>query len=110
MLFNVLAMFQLVDKCLSKNLDLRIYMVYMILPLTAISLVKNLKLLAPFSSVATGLTSVSLLIIFYYIFREPLSFVDRKAVGTFQGVSSFFGTVLFAMEAIGVVSKKKKKI
>lgn len=79
-------------------------MVYLLLPLVAISLVKNLKLLAPFSSIATLLSNVSLLIMFYYIMREPLTFADREPVGNAMGMSSFFGTVLFAMEAIGVVS------
>jgi len=97
-------MFQLMDNGFGSDKDLRIYMVYLIVPLTAISLIKNLKVLAPFSSVATALAAVSLLIIGYYIFRKPLSFVGREPVGTVQGVWSFFGTVLFAMEAVGVVS------
>lgn len=95
------------DKPLNRDMDLRIYMVYLILPLTAISLIKNLKILAPFSSIATALTTVSLLIISYFIFRAPLSIVNREPVGTIQGTSSFFGTVLFAMEAIGVVSTNR---
>lgn len=65
---------------------------------------RNLKYLAPFSSVANFVTIISFGIIAYYIFREPISLEGRVAVGTVKEFPLFFGTVLFALEAIGVVS------
>ena len=41
--------------------------------------------------------------IWYYIFREPVSFDDRNPVGELFNFPLYFGTVLFALEAIGVV-------
>lgn len=65
--------------------------------------VPNLKYLAPFSTLANFAMTISLGIIAYYIFREPVSFNDRVAVGSISDFPFFFGTVLFALEAIGVV-------
>lgn len=47
---------------------------------------------------------VSFGIICYYMFREPMSFEGREPVGELKHFPLFFGTVLFALEAIGVVS------
>lgn len=43
-------------------------------------------------------------VICYYIFREPLTLEDKEPNGTLTGFFMFFSTVLFALEAIGVVS------
>lgn len=63
-----------------------------------------MKYLAPFSSIANVATIISFAIIWYYIFREPVSLEGRQAVGNLREFPLFFGTVLFALEAIGVVS------
>lgn len=60
--------------------------------------------MAPFSTIANAITMVSFGIICYYIFREPLSLEDRAPVGELKNFPLYFGTVLFALEAIGVVS------
>lgn len=91
------------DIYFGSNTDVRMYMVYILVPLILISWIRNLKLLAPFSSIATCLTIVSFTLIFYYIFRETPSFSGREPVGTVKSIPLFFGTVLFAMEAIGMV-------
>lgn len=91
------------DTYFGGNTDVRMYMVYILIPLILISWVRNLKLLAPFSSIATCLTIASFTLIFYYIFRETPSFTNREPVGTMKSIPLFFGTVLFAMEAIGMV-------
>uniref|UniRef100_A0A182MCC9 Amino acid transporter transmembrane domain-containing protein n=1 Tax=Anopheles culicifacies TaxID=139723 RepID=A0A182MCC9_9DIPT len=83
--------------------DVRLYMLIILLPLILINWVRNLKFLAPFSTIANFVTLVSFGIILYYIFREPISFEDRDKVGTMSGFALFFGTVLFALEAIGVI-------
>lgn len=38
------------------------------------------------------------------MFNEPISTEGKKAVGSLSDFPLFFGTVLFALEAIGVVS------
>ncbi|XP_050432497.1 proton-coupled amino acid transporter-like protein CG1139 isoform X1 [Adelges cooleyi] len=83
--------------------DDRMYMVYIIIPLILICWIRNLKLLSPFSSVANCLSMLSFGLIFYFIFRDLPSLSSRAPVGTIKSIPLFFGTVLFAMEAIGMV-------
>lgn len=66
--------------------------------------IRNLKFLAPFSTFANFITLISFGIILYYIFETPFSTDDRQAFGDIKSFPLFFGTVLFALEAIGVVS------
>lgn len=70
--------------------------------------VRNLKYLAPFSTIANLITMVSFGIICYYMFRESISFEAREPVGELRHFPLFFGTVLFALEAIGVVSNNRR--
>ncbi|XP_046587245.1 proton-coupled amino acid transporter-like protein CG1139 isoform X1 [Neodiprion lecontei] len=85
------------------EIDTRWYMLMLLLPLILINWVRNLKYLVPFSTVANGITFASFGIILYYLFREPLDFEGRAPVGDVQNFPLFFGTVLFALEAIGVI-------
>lgn len=80
-------------------------MLYLLIPLVLICWIRNLKLLVPFSTVANALTILSFVLIFRYIFDGIPSLKDREPIGNVHGIPLFFGTVLFAMEAIGVVSK-----
>lgn len=66
--------------------------------------IRNLKYLAPFSTFANFITMVSFGLILYYIFETPFTVEDKHAVGEIKNFPLFFGTVLFALEAIGVVS------
>ncbi|KAJ8974874.1 hypothetical protein NQ317_002647 [Molorchus minor] len=67
------------------DVDERLVMLAFLLPLIFINYIKNLKLLAPLSTIANIIT----------IAREP--------IGNFRDFPLFFGTVLFALEAIGVI-------
>jgi solute carrier family 36 (proton-coupled amino acid transporter) len=66
--------------------------------------IRNLKFLAPFSTFANFITMISFGLIAYYIFETPFTIADKHAYGSLKSFPLFFGTVLFALEAIGVVS------
>ncbi|KAL1117152.1 hypothetical protein AAG570_004479 [Ranatra chinensis] len=85
------------------QIDVRMYMVFILIPLILINWVRNLKFLAPLSTIANIITFVGFVIIFYYMFNDIENIKLREAVGPVKGMPLFFGTVLFAMEAIGVV-------
>ncbi|CAD1471332.1 unnamed protein product, partial [Heterotrigona itama] len=87
------------------GIDVRLYMLAILLPLIFVNWIRNLKFLAPCSTVANFITFISFGIILYYIFREPLTFEHREVIGNVENFPLYFGTVLFALEAIGVVSK-----
>lgn len=74
-----------------------------LLPLILINSLRDLKYLAPFSAAANAVTIASFGIILYYIFRVPPTFEGKAAAGEITKFPLFFGTVLFALEAIGVI-------
>lgn len=68
---------------------------------------RNLKYLAPFSMLANMLIAVGLGITFYYIFRD-LPSISESGLPQFSSWAQlplFFGTAIFALEGIGVVSR-----
>lgn len=79
-------------------------MLWILIPLILINWVRDLKYLAPFSAIANAVTIVSFGIILYYIFRETPTIEGKVPAGKITEFPLFFGTVLFALEAIGVVS------
>lgn len=79
-------------------------MLAILIPLILINCIRDLKYLAPFTAIANVLTIVSFAIILYYIFRETPTLEGKAPVGYYADFPLFFGTVLFALEAIGVVS------
>lgn len=62
-----------------------------------------MKFLAPFSTLANVVTIISFAIICYFLFREPIIFESRRTNGPISEFPFFFGTVLFSLEAIGVI-------
>lgn len=90
-----------------EEIGIEIYMLIFLLPLILLNWIKNLKLLAPFSTLANCVTVVSFGTILYYIFSKGVTFEDRKPVGELANFPLYFGTVLFALEAVGVVSELK---
>lgn len=87
-------------------MELEKYMAIILVPLILVNYIRNLKFLAPFSTLANAIMFTGFAIILYYIFKDPLSFKDRVTVGEIQTFPLFFGTVLFALESIGVVSDR----
>lgn len=65
--------------------------------------VRNLKFLAPFSTLANAVTIISFAIICYFLFREPIVLDNRRTDGPINEFPFFFGTVLFSLEAIGMI-------
>ncbi|PSN54890.1 Proton-coupled amino acid transporter-like protein [Blattella germanica] len=94
---------EVVDMYVQPALDVRLYMVMLLLPLILINWVRNLKYLAPFSTLANLLTFIGFGITLYYIFTDIPSINEREMVGNIKEIPLFFGTVLFALEAIGVI-------
>lgn len=62
--------------------------------------IRNLKYLAPFSTIANIATIISFGIIWYYIFRDPLNLKDTRAVGNLREFPLFFGTVSINRSAL----------
>ena len=54
---------------------------------------------------ANGLTVAAMCLTFYYIFDGLPSPTERPAFSEWNRLPLFFGTVIFALEGIGVVSR-----
>ncbi|XKL65978.1 hypothetical protein PGB90_009398 [Kerria lacca] len=85
------------------EMDTRIYTLILTPLLIAITLIRNLKLLAPFSQAANFAMFLGLGILLYYIFQEFPSIGSVNFVGSPIRYTFFIGTTLFALEAVGVV-------
>ncbi|XP_050540826.1 proton-coupled amino acid transporter-like protein CG1139 isoform X2 [Daktulosphaira vitifoliae] len=92
-----------VDNHFTNSIDVKMFMIYLIIPITLICCIRNLKFLIPLSSVANCLSLLSFGIIFYYVFRDVPSLSSREPVGTIKNIPLFFGTALFAMVSIGMI-------
>lgn len=85
-------------------MNVRYYMIMLLIPLLAINLVRNLKLLVPFSELANVITFAGLGIVLWYIFNNLPPISSRPLIGDPRKYTLFVGTTLFAVEAFGVVS------
>lgn len=84
---------------------LRLYMAALLPFLIVFSLVRNLKYLAPFSMLANVLIATGMGITFYYIFTDLPTISDVPNFSSWSQLPLFFGTAIFALEGIGVVSR-----
>ena len=89
--------------CFGFEMDTRIYMLICLPLLVALTLIRNLKLLAPFSQAANVAMFVGLGIVLYYVFRNFEVEPSVKNIGNPMDYTLFIGTTLFALEAVGVV-------
>lgn len=85
------------------QIALEFYMLMLLVPFILMNCIRNLKLLAPFSLLSNLLTFGSFGICLYYIFDDLPSISERPNFGTLYKFPLFFGTTLFALEAVGVV-------
>lgn len=91
---------QVIEFYTESEIDIRICIALMLLPLILLSWVPNLKYLAPFSSVANVFMGIGLLITFYYCVMDMPDISERKLHTSLMEIPPFFGIVIFAMEAV----------
>ncbi|GAB0096052.1 proton-coupled amino acid transporter-like protein CG1139 [Sergentomyia squamirostris] len=85
------------------DMDVRIYMIILLVPFILLNLVKNLKYLAPFSLLANLFQLIGIIVVLYYLWKDGLSFDNRDAAGNVTRWPLFIGTAIFSMKIIGVV-------
>lgn len=84
-------------------LDVHLHMAIALLPILLSSLVRNLKFLAPLSTLANIFMCVGIVITLYFTVQELPPLSERRFVATLAQFPLFFGTALFAFEGIGLV-------
>ena len=88
------------------KISFQMHVLALTLPLICIFLIRNLRSLLPCTYVASICLGVGLILILEQIFSELPPLSERKMFNTLDRYPYFFGTVLFAMESVGVVSGK----
>lgn len=84
-------------------LDKHLIMAIILLPILLTTMIRNLKYLAPFSTIANVLMAVGIVIVMYFLVQDLPPVSDRNYVGTISDFPLFFGTAIFAFEGIGLV-------
>lgn len=83
---------------------LEYYMLGLLLPLILLNYIRNLKYLAPLSTLANAITFVGFGIILYYLIDGLPNPAVRPLTKPVADLPLFVGTTLFSLEAVGVVS------
>ncbi|CAK1551927.1 unnamed protein product [Leptosia nina] len=91
--------FYYVDNSINKTM----YCLMFLVPILVFTQIKNLKYIAPFSGFANILLVLTFLICLYYICDEFPDFDSKPKSVDVGRLPLFIGTVIFAMEGIGVV-------
>lgn len=94
---------QIVEFFSTIQLNIRLYILMILVPLIFSNLVRRLKYLVWYSFLANILMGVGLGITLYYIVSDMPPITDQYAVANVSDWPMFFGTVIFAMEGIGVI-------
>ncbi|KAB7497803.1 Proton-coupled amino acid transporter 1 [Armadillidium nasatum] len=80
------------------------YMGIVVVPLIFLCFLRNLKLLAPVSSVAMSLQLLGLIFIIYYLVRDlPVVEMKVPAFVGFEKLPLFFGTAMYTFEGINLI-------
>ncbi|KAH8378792.1 hypothetical protein KR009_001361, partial [Drosophila setifemur] len=85
------------------NFDVRLYMAFLTVPLMLTFLIRNLKYLVPYAFVANILILISYIIILTYLVKDLPDFDEIHPTQPLRKWPLFFGTVLFAIESVGVL-------
>ncbi len=80
--------------------DIRIYIVILIIPVSMIAQIRELKYLVPFSVTANFLILGTFSITFYYIFRSPLTITNQSLISSPGTWPTAITTILFSVNNI----------
>ena len=78
------------------EIDYRVYMAIILIPMLLLANIRNLKYLSPVSMLANILQFIGLGIIFFYILQDIPRTIERKTFATWDRLPLYFGTVMFA--------------
>uniref|UniRef100_A0A182J9B3 Amino acid transporter transmembrane domain-containing protein n=1 Tax=Anopheles atroparvus TaxID=41427 RepID=A0A182J9B3_ANOAO len=110
LLFIATTLHDVINSKLDIGWDKRTYILLTAVPLIFVTQVRNLRYLVPFSAAANALILATFAITLYYIFREPIDLSGLALFPEITALPSFFGTVVYAVEGIGVVLPVENKM
>lgn len=81
----------------------QMYMVIILIPIILTCLIRNLKYLVPFSTIATFCMATGIIMTAYYACQDLPPLSERKNFSTWQQLPIYFGTAIFCFEGIALV-------
>jgi len=109
--FIAANMKQVMDcKIPANGFDIHGYMAIIFLPILAISMIRSLKVLAPFSLISNVFLGLGLGITFFYLLQDIPNSYDRPQFKSWKELPLFLGTSIYAFEGIGVVLPLERKM
>lgn len=75
-----------------------------------LSMITNLKYLAPASTIANICMGTGMVLTFYFLFQDLPPLTERRAFGNLKDLPLFFGTAIFAFEGIALVRFFQKNV
>jgi len=94
---------QVIDMNANIDLNIRLYILLLAIPLVPLGIIRTLKYLVPFSALATAFIMFGLAITLWYTLTDLPPLETRHQFSSVKQLPLFFSTVLFAMEGIGTV-------
>lgn len=88
----------------SREISLNLIILLSFIPFYLVSCVKNLRLLAPVSLLGNLVSAVTYGVIVYYASQNLNNFQNLTMFGKLQDYPLFFGTALFSLQSIGVMT------
>ncbi|XP_017767783.1 PREDICTED: proton-coupled amino acid transporter-like protein CG1139 [Nicrophorus vespilloides] len=99
-----------VEKFTGFEMSLIFYILIFHIPLILICCIRTLKVLAIFSMISNITMLVAFTIIGYFVFQNLPNIKELPAFNSFYTLPLFFGTTLFALEAVGVIMSLEKNM
>ncbi|XP_059059827.1 proton-coupled amino acid transporter-like protein CG1139 [Achroia grisella] len=92
------------------NIDLSIHMILVVVPVLLACMVRNLKYLTPFSTIANIMMAVGVSMVVYEAAQDLPPVSTRVYMATWQQLPLYFGTAIYAFEGIGLVLPLKNEM
>ncbi|CAH2103463.1 unnamed protein product [Euphydryas editha] len=92
------------------HIELSIHMIFVVIPILLLCMVRNLKYLTPFSTIANLLMALGVGAVLYEAVQDLPSVQSRELVGNWQQLPLYFGTAIYAFEGIGLVLPLKNEM
>ncbi|XP_022129533.2 proton-coupled amino acid transporter-like protein CG1139 [Pieris rapae] len=92
------------------ELSLSVHMIFVIFPILLSCMVRNLKYLTPFSTIANMLMAVGVGVVLYEAAQNLPSVESRTYLADWQQLPLYFGTAIYAFEGIGLVLPLKNEM
>lgn len=85
------------------DMDVRYFELMIFIPAVVVSLVPNMKKMSIFSMIGNITLTISIAVVLYYIFNDPISFEGRYPFGNPKDLPKFFGTIFYSSVTITLI-------